>query len=133
VSIYEAREQALKDAGERFKRDTEHHEMTVLHDDGLYRHLRFSRPDRSGYWFSLTTWPQKLTVNGDVGTYVFSRTEDMLEFFRGSTCSGGPNFGYWDEKVVASSNPTVDFSPQLFETRSMSTSKRSRRRSTGRV
>jgi hypothetical protein len=33
----------LDAAAERFARDTEHHEMTVAHDDGLYRHLRFRR------------------------------------------------------------------------------------------
>lgn len=114
MSIYEAREQALKDAAARFKRDTEHHEMTVLKDEGMYRHLRFARPDRSGYWFSLTTWPQKLVVNGDVGTYVFSRQEDMFDLIR-ETAHGGPNFGYWQEKVVASSSPIVDFSTQLFD------------------
>lgn len=34
------------DIAARFARDTAQHEMTVLHDDGLYRHLRFQRT----YW-----------------------------------------------------------------------------------
>lgn len=80
---------------ERFKGDTAGHEMTVLHDDGLYRHLRFRRPDRGSYWFDLITWPGNLTVNGDCGTFTFSRVEDMFEFFRGYRV----NPQYWAEKI----------------------------------
>lgn len=92
---------------ERFGRDTAQHEMTVLHDDGLYRHLRFRnhhecndgelRPGRSAYWFDLITWPGCLTVNGDCGTFTFARLADMFEFFRG----GGINPQYWAEKLRA--------------------------------
>jgi hypothetical protein len=80
---------------ERFKGDTAGHEMTVLHDDGLYRHLRFRRPDRGSYWFDLITWPGCLTVNGDCGAFTFARTEDMFEFFRGHRV----NPMYWAEKI----------------------------------
>lgn len=82
---------------ERFQRETADHKMTVLHDDGLYRHLRFARPDRGSYWFDLITWPGCLTVNGDCGTFTFARQDDMFEFFRG----GRINPGYWAEKVRA--------------------------------
>lgn len=114
MSVYEARDAALKEAAARFARDTAQHQMTVLHDDGLYRHLRCGRPDKRGYWFTLVTWPQKLVVNGDVGTYVFSRQEDMFELIRGTSHSG-PNFGYWHEKLVASGDDAVAYSQQLFE------------------
>jgi hypothetical protein len=80
---------------ERFKGDTAAHEMTVLHDDGLYRHLRFRRPDRGSYWFDLITWPGRLTIDGDCETFTFARTEDMFGFFRGQRV----NPGYWSEKV----------------------------------
>jgi len=74
----------LADTAERFKRDTKDHEMTVLHEDGLYRHLRFRKPagGYSEYWFDLVTWPGVLVIRGDMETFAFSRTEDMLAFFR---------------------------------------------------
>ncbi|WP_050514089.1 MULTISPECIES: hypothetical protein [Streptomyces] len=84
----------------RFARDTAQHEMTVLHDDGLYRHLRFSsRPKGYGeYWFDLITWPGCLTVRGDYGdAYTFTRERDMLPFFRAR--SGDINPHYWAQKL----------------------------------
>jgi hypothetical protein len=91
---------------ERFQRETATHRMTVLHDDGLYRHLRFRahhlcndaeyRPTSSFYWFDLITWPGALTINGDCGTFAFSRVTDMFEFFRSKY---GINPQYWAEKV----------------------------------
>ncbi|MGI5414294.1 hypothetical protein [Actinomadura luteofluorescens] len=98
---------------ERFRKDTADHKMTVLHDDGMFRHIRFEAP--TGEYFSLTTWPEKLVINGSVGTYVFSRMADMFEFGRLSRWNDGPNFGYWEEKVVASGAPPIDFSPAKFD------------------
>lgn len=93
---------------ERFIRETATHEMTVLRDDGLYRHLRFQRPDTSMYWFDLVTWPGVLTISGDCGCFVFSRTRDMFEFFGDGGSSGGfddDRYGinphYWSEKLRA--------------------------------
>jgi len=90
----------LADTAERFKRDTKDHEMTVLHEDGLYRHLRFRKPagGYSEYWFDLVTWPGVLVIRGDMETFAFSRAEDMLAFFR--EC-GRVNPGYWGEKLLA--------------------------------
>jgi hypothetical protein len=90
---------------ERFESDIAQHEMTVLHNDGLYRHLRFKRPDQSAYWFDVVTWPGSLTINGDMGTFTFSRLEDMFEFFRSGT---GVNPGYWGEKVLAGETKRYD-------------------------
>jgi hypothetical protein len=81
----------------RFAKETAKHEMTVLHDDGLYRHLRFRAPESSFYWYELVTWPGFLAVGGDVDHYVFSRVEDMFTFFRGSKY--GINPVYWSEKL----------------------------------
>lgn len=91
---------------ERFARETAKHRMTVLHDDGLYRHLRFTqmhlcndaewRTTNGFYWFDLITWPGSLTINGDCGTYTFSRITDMFGFFRSRY---GINPQYWAEKV----------------------------------
>lgn len=86
---------------ERFAFDVLSHQMTVLHDDGRYRHLRFRRPETSTYWFDLVTWPGCLAINGDMQTFVFSRLTDMFEFFRGP---GPVNVTYWAEKLRASSD-----------------------------
>lgn len=81
-----------------FERDTANHKMTVLKDDGLYRHLRFKKEGSSSYWFDIITWPGCLTINGDMGTYTFARIEDMFSFFR--TDKGEINPGYWAEKLL---------------------------------
>lgn len=84
----------------RFLRDIAKHEMTILHDHGVYRHIRFQSPRDNCYWFELVTWPGCLSICGDMGTYVFSRTEDMFRFFRRDQLE--INEGYWAEKVVSS-------------------------------
>lgn len=94
---------AERGIAERFARDTAKHQMTVLHDDGLYRHLRF-RAERIFYWFDLITVPGTLIFQGDGTSFVFSRTEDMFEFFRGSAWKGQPNVSYWAEKLTSTRN-----------------------------
>jgi hypothetical protein len=74
---------------ERFAKETAAHEMTVLHDDGLYRHLRFKDPNYFGYWFDLITVPGVLIFRGDGASYVFARITDMFEFFRSGTWDDG--------------------------------------------
>lgn len=88
----------INEIAARFARDTAEHQMTVLRDDGLYRHLRF-RGDRIFYWFDLITVPGTLIFQGDGQSYVFSRTEDMFEFFRGPV--GRINPQYWAEKLTS--------------------------------
>lgn len=78
----------------RFNSATEDHQLTVLHDDGLYRHLSFRALGSSFYWFHLITWPGNLTITGDMGTWTFRRVEDMFTFFTGYI-----NSGYWAEKL----------------------------------
>ncbi|WP_129138827.1 hypothetical protein [Modicisalibacter coralii] len=86
---------------ERFQRDVASHQMEVLHDDGLYRHLRFSRDGSSAYHFNITTWPGYLAITGDMGDFVFSRVQDMFAFFRDEPGRLGINPGYWAEKIQA--------------------------------
>ncbi len=89
-----------KAAAERFRRDTAEHVMTVLHDDGLYRHLRCAKPDSSTYWFEVVTWPGALAFRGDMdGAPVFSRVTDMFQFFRANGTEHGINPHYWAEKM----------------------------------
>ncbi|MFE9432410.1 hypothetical protein ACFYNA_15630 [Streptomyces sp. NPDC006640] len=89
----------------RFARDTAGHEMVVLHDDGLYRHLRFAPKDSSLCWWDLITWPYNLIVNGSHGSFHFCRfgpdTEDMLVLFRDSRAGRSINPQYWEEKLRA--------------------------------
>lgn len=82
---------------ERFRQDTSKHEMTVMLDEGLHRHLRFKQPGTNTYCFHLVTWPGFLSIGGDVATYMFSRLPDMFRFFRDP--KGGINPDYWAGKI----------------------------------
>ncbi len=92
---------------ELFIRNVSEHQVEVLKDDGLYRHLRFAKPGTRCMSFDLVTWPGYLCFCGDMGEFVFSRTADMLSFFRGSGHRNdnhptlAVNFGYWAEKCLA--------------------------------
>lgn len=104
---------ALTEAAERFPRDTATHQLTILHDDGVYRHLRFRRPDTGMYWFDLVTWPGHLAYTGDVSPgHVFSRVPDMFEFFRDGS-RYGINPDYWAEKLVTERNVTKEYREEL--------------------
>lgn len=85
----------------RFIRDTENHKMTIIRAEGVNRHLRFRNPECSAYWFDIVTWPGVLCINGDMGTYVFSRLNDMFEFFSVMPERYPINPGYWAEKIIA--------------------------------
>lgn len=98
---------ARKITQDDFVKDVQHHVMTIALDDGVRRHLAFrdSRPEQSWlHWFEVVTWPGALCIRGDCGTYVFSRTNDMFQFFRHDCRDGGLyiNDGYWAEKLIAS-------------------------------
>jgi len=74
--------------------------MDIIKDDGVHRFVRFRRPESITYWFDLITWPGHLCISGDCGTYVFSRLQDMFEFFRNEEGKPlGINPGYWGEKL----------------------------------
>ena len=93
----------------QFLKDVAHHEMRIIREDGLHRHLRFQKPGTWIMHFDLITWPGYLCYTGDMGTYVFRRLNDMLQFFRtdrehmrlrdGKTLA--VNHSYWAEKVEA--------------------------------
>lgn len=78
-----------------FAGNTAEHELTILHDEGVYRHIRMAKPGTGLYRYDLVTWPGYLAISGDLDSYVFSRVNDMFTFFRG----GQINPGYWGEKV----------------------------------
>lgn len=97
----------------RFARETRNHQLTVLHDDGLYRHLKCADPSGGFYRFDLITWPHNLFLRGDGFSFGFAifPTADMFDVFRGSR-GGGINPGYWQEKVTA--GKVRDWSEDLF-------------------
>lgn len=86
-------------ARERFEGEIAEHTLTVLRDDGLYRHLRCRRPDTSVYGFDVLTWPGYLAIVGDTGHFVFSRVSDMFSFFESD--AGRINPDYWSQKLQA--------------------------------
>lgn len=96
-------ERARSQAAEAFAK----HEMTVRHNDGLYRHLRFRQPRTWCYGFDLVTWPGFLYVGGDIENYTFARVPDMFEFF-GEKPDINPH--YWAEKITNRSVRTRRFS-----------------------
>jgi len=110
----------------RFLEDVKNHQMIIIRNDGLNRHIRFKRPDTICYYFDLITWKGHLCITGDCGTYVFTRIEDMFAFFRTDKYEKiypdkklFINPDYWSGKLVAVDK--VDgykkFSPDIFEDR----------------
>lgn len=107
---------------EAFMSDVSSHAMEVILDEGVYRHIRFSKPGTMYMHFDLITWPGHLCCTGDMGTYVFSRLNDMFEFFRTDReCRGelAINKGYWSEKLLAvdggrRSGGATEFSEEKF-------------------
>lgn len=104
----------------RFLADTASHELRIVVDDGVHRHLQFRRPGTYCYGFDIVTWPGHLAISGDMGTAVFSRLHDMFEFFRAKPAhheeAGGlfVNDGYWAEKCVANDGEKREFVAALF-------------------
>lgn len=88
---------------ESFLKDVEKHEMKVLLDNGVYRHLQCKAPGTFNQWFDIVTWLGHLAYTGDMGSFVFSRLEDMFKFFRVQDGSGELriNRPYWGEKLEA--------------------------------
>jgi hypothetical protein len=89
-----------------FLKDVANHEMTVLMDNGLYRHLKVKQPGTYNQWFDIVTWPGFLAYTGDMGGFVFTRIPDMFEFFRSNRYPRdgvklGINPQYWSEKLAA--------------------------------
>lgn len=101
-----------------FLGDVAKHAITILRDEGLYRHLHFAIPGNGHMHFDIVTYPHFLCYSGDMGCYVFSRIPDMFQFFRGH--ESGPlriNEGYWGEKIEAADKPDGwhEYSPEKLE------------------
>jgi hypothetical protein len=91
------------------------HEATILHDDGLYRHVLCKSPDHSTYWFELITAPGSLTFRGDGESFVFAWETDMFGFFRGhNDRSTGINPTYWSEKLTSERDAAFTYDENSF-------------------
>jgi hypothetical protein len=107
-------QQQIHLSGARFDRDTAEHKATILHDDGLYRHVRVAKPDSSMYWFELVTVPGTLTFRSSERSFTFARTDDMFRFFRSE--GGGISPGYWAEKITHDPDHVKVYSEEVFRT-----------------
>lgn len=88
-----------------FREDIANHQMKVLLDQGVHRHLRFQTPNTSNQYFEIVTFPGTLVYVGDMGSFVFQRVTDMFEFFRiRSETNLEINPSYWGEKLEAVDN-----------------------------
>lgn len=80
-------------------------DVCVLLNHGLYRHLQCQPQGVLGRPFDLMTWPGRLCISGDMGTYVFEGPllDDLFAFFR--TGRGTVNLDYWATKLISQDVP----------------------------
>lgn len=106
-----------KEVYENFLKKSSDLVMDIVKDCPPYRMVSFRNKSKScDGWFDLITWPGCLCINGDYGTYVFSRLDDMFKFFRNET-EGYINPQYWAEKVrsVDKNSPIREISRDKIE------------------
>ena len=102
---------------QQFLHDVATHEMQIIVNDGVRRHIRFKRPGTMCMHFDLITWPGHLCYTGDMGTYVFTRLLDMFEFFRrpDERAPFRIDMRYWAEKCIAQDRDGItEFSREKF-------------------
>lgn len=95
---------------ERIVNDLKDHAITILHQHGLYRHYRCQKPGTWVLGFDVVTWPGSLCYTGDMGEYLYQRTDDMIAFMRGSAMS----YSYVAEKCVAHDGRLKEWSEERF-------------------
>ena len=84
---------------EAFLETVKDHELTVNIDQGVFRDLTVKTPDSVHRSYHITTRPNSLIFTGDMGSFVFTRLNDMFRFFRSDEYKINPD--YWAEKVQA--------------------------------
>lgn len=94
----------------RIEADLKDHVITAIHACGMHRHYRCQKPGTWCMGFDVVTWPGSLCFTGDMGDFLFQRTEDMIAFMRGSCMS----YGYAAEKCVAHDGRLREWSEELF-------------------
>lgn len=95
---------------EDFLKSVKDHVMTINLDHNGFRDITIKNPDTNSQMFHVTTRPYYITICGDMGTYVFSRNNDMFEFFRNDDLSINPH--YYREKLQSECkySPSIEFS-----------------------
>lgn len=79
-----------------FKKSTARHQLTIVHDDGVHRHLHMGELGTRNWSWDVITWPGHLATSGDVADgYVFAHQHDMLDLF--DTASRHPVVDSFDE------------------------------------
>lgn len=86
---------------QQFLRDVENHSLEILHDQGLYRHLRFNSADVTANYFEIMTWENHLSLTGEAGSFVFSAKKDMFAFFRRGDGGITINPAYCSDKLIS--------------------------------
>ena len=86
---------------ESFLKDVASHQLTVNLDQGVYRDITVKKPGSINMHYNITTRPGFLIFTGDMGDFIFERTNDMFGFFRSQGDAYYINTGYWGEKVQA--------------------------------
>jgi hypothetical protein len=98
----------------RVKADVEkslaEHTISLIQESGMHRHWRCQKPGTCNMGFDIVTWPGSLCYTGDMGHYLFQRTEDMVSFMSGSAMS----FEYAAEKCVAHDGQLEEFREERF-------------------
>jgi len=74
-----------------FLADVKDHKMEIICDNQSIRLLKFRKPNTNCFWFEILTWPGSLCITGDCGSFMFRRSPDMFNFFRGDNI----NLQYW--------------------------------------
>ena len=99
---------------ERFLETIKDHQIKIIKDTGVYRHIVMS-DGTFNRRYEIVTFPQYLCYVGDMGSYVFSRDKDMFTFFRRDQLE--INSGYWHEKLqsVDRNSGSLEYSDELFE------------------
>jgi hypothetical protein len=95
---------------ERIVRDLAEHTITCLHSEGMYRHWRCQKPGSWNMGFDIITWPGSLCYTGDMGDYLFKRTEDMVTFMS-RACR---DYQYSAEKCVANDGRLKEWREERF-------------------
>ena len=85
---------------ERFLERVKNHVLEIRKDEGVYRHIVMGIPGSGNMRYEIVTYPGCLCYSGDMGSYTFSRIDDMFRFFR-QTDELKINTGYWHEKMDA--------------------------------
>lgn len=69
----------------RIVHDLKDHVVTQQLNQGPFRHFLCKKPGDSNCYFEVTTIPGRLFISGDMGTCVWERSLDMLEWARGAS------------------------------------------------